>query len=130
VPACLRIVLSSLGIALEESELRDLCDCTLSGTDALKAVDAVRQLGFGGTAKNTLSFAELRRLIADGCHPIVFVDLRPVDGIRDIHAVVVIGIDQQAVIVLDPVEGERSLPIQAFSSAWAMRHNLAIIIQK
>jgi hypothetical protein len=46
VPACLRIVLAHLGLTLTETELRTLCDCTPFGTDALKAVDAVRQLGF------------------------------------------------------------------------------------
>ena len=60
VPACLRMVLSSPGLDVPEAELRARCDCTAFGTDALKAVDAVRQLGFPGTAKYNLSLDELR----------------------------------------------------------------------
>ena len=130
VPACLRMVLASFGVELPESELRTRCDCTHFGTDALKTVDAARQLGFAGTAKHTLTFEELRTLVADGHHPIVFVDLRPIDGLRDIHALVVIDVSQQEVIVLDPLKGERSLPSQVFNAAWAMQHNLAIIARQ
>src|SRR5438132_7346831 len=90
VPACLRMVLGGFGVEVEERELRARCDYTLSGTDALKAVDAARQLGFAGTAKYTLSLEELRTLVADGHHPILFVDLRPIDGLRDIHALVIL----------------------------------------
>ncbi len=130
VPACLRMVLASFGIEIPESELRTLCDCTFSGTDALKAVDVARQLGFTRTGKYTLSTEELRTLIADGYHPIVFVDLRPIDGLRDIHALVVIDVGQQEMIVLDPLKGERVLPSQVFNAAWAMRHNLAIVVAR
>lgn len=124
------MVLGGFGVEVGESELRARCDHTLSGTHALKAVDAARRLGFAGTAKYTLSVEELRTLVADGHHPIVFVDLRPIDGLRDIHALVIIGISQQAISVLDPLKGERSLPLQAFSTAWAMRHNLTIIVER
>src|SRR5437870_10372961 len=87
VPACLRMVLGSFGVDLAESELRDRCDTTpFDGTNALKAIDAARELGFPGIAKYTLTLEELRTLVADGHYPIIFVDLRPIDGIRDIHA--------------------------------------------
>jgi ABC-type bacteriocin/lantibiotic exporter with double-glycine peptidase domain len=42
VPACLRMVLSSFGLEISETELRDRCDCNPFGTDALKAVDMAR----------------------------------------------------------------------------------------
>lgn len=124
------MILGSFGMAIEESELRALCDCTFFGTDALKAVDAVRQLGFTGTAKYTLSPEELMALVAQGSYPLVFVDLRPIDGLRNIHALVVIGASQQEVMVLDPLRGERALPLQAFNTAWAMRHYLAIMVER
>lgn len=130
VPACLRMVLGSFGIDLPEDELRTRCDCTpLYGTDALMAVEVARQLGFAGTAKYTLSPAELQTLITMGHHPIVFVDLRPIDGIANTHALVIIGITQQDVTVLDPLAGERTLPVQTFHTAWAMRHNITILVE-
>lgn len=57
VPACLRMVLASLGVFKTEQELRELCDCTvLEGTSALKAVDAARASGFKNTQKRNLIF--------------------------------------------------------------------------
>ncbi|RUT06603.1 hypothetical protein DSM106972_028600 [Dulcicalothrix desertica PCC 7102] len=44
VPACLRMVLSVFEVDMSEAELRQLCDSTPFGTEALKAVDAVRNL--------------------------------------------------------------------------------------
>jgi ABC-type bacteriocin/lantibiotic exporter with double-glycine peptidase domain len=131
VPACLRMVLGSFGLDLTEDDLRARCDCTsLYGTDALKAVEATRQLGFAGTAKYTLSPSELRTLVSIGHYLIVFVDLRPIDGIADNHALVIIGFSPQEVTVLDPISGERMLSLQTFHTAWAMRHNITILIER
>ena len=125
------MVLGSFGLDITEGELRQKCDCTpYSGTDALRAVDVVRQLGFAGTAKHTLRLEQLVTALTDGHHPIVFVDLSPIDAIQVVHAMVVVGASHHQIVVLDPLKGERSLPIQAFSTAWAMRHNLAIIVER
>jgi hypothetical protein len=72
------MVLSSFGVDLPESQLRALCDSTILGTDALKAVDAARQLGFTNSAKYTLTLDELKNLVAAGHYPIVFVSLFPI----------------------------------------------------
>ena len=50
VPACLRMLLLSFGLDIPEIELRVRCDTTILGTDALRVVDAARQLGFTGSA--------------------------------------------------------------------------------
>jgi ABC-type bacteriocin/lantibiotic exporter with double-glycine peptidase domain len=129
VPACLRIALSSFGFEITEERLRELCDCTpVFGTDALQAIKAAHQLGFNGTAKYTLSFGELRALVEDAKYPIAFIDLRPISGIKQAHAVVVVSVSDSAVIVYDPEYGERALSHQSFNMAWALRHNLAIVV--
>lgn len=130
VPACLRVVLSSFDLDISEAELRDLCDCNPFGTEALKAVDAVRGLGFPKTAKLTLSVDELVTQVNAGFYPIVFINLLPIDGIKVGHAVVVITIDQANVSVYDPLQGERILPRSTFDTAWAMMHNLSILVHK
>jgi ABC-type bacteriocin/lantibiotic exporter with double-glycine peptidase domain len=130
VSACLRMVFGSFGVDIAEDELRERCDCTPYGTDALKAVDAARQFGFAGTAKHTLTLEELRTVVTEGQHPIVFVDLTPIEGTEAIHTLVVCAVSQYEVSVLDPLKGERLLPLQAFSTAWALRHNLAIIVER
>lgn len=53
-------LLSRFGLELTEAELRTLCDCTPLGTEALKAVNAARQLGWTKTVKLTLTSASGR----------------------------------------------------------------------
>jgi ABC-type bacteriocin/lantibiotic exporter with double-glycine peptidase domain len=130
VLACLRIVLASLGLELSEAALRTLCDCTPFGTEALKAVDAARQLGFPQTVKHTLPTRELEAQVRRGIYPIVFVSTLPIDGIKGGHALVVIDMDQAGVSVYDPQQGERLLPRTTFDYAWVMIHNVAILVQK
>lgn len=124
------MVLGSFGLELVEAELRTLCDCTPFGTEALKAVDAVRQLGFAQTVKHTLSAHELEVQVRRGAYPIAFVNTLPIDGIKGGHAVVVVDMDQDGVLVYDPLRGERLLPHTTFDTAWAMMHNVAILVQK
>ncbi len=95
-----------------------------------KGVDAARQLGFAKTAKHTLSINDLETLVANGQFSIVFIDLRPIQGFKEAHALVVIGISDLAAQVYDPAKGERFVARQTFGTAWAMRHNLAIIVEK
>jgi ABC-type bacteriocin/lantibiotic exporter with double-glycine peptidase domain len=130
VPACLRMVLATLGLELTESELRKRCDCTPFGTEALKAVDAVRALGFEQTIKSTLSITELEQQLKLGLLPIAFVNLLPIDGVKVSHAVVVTAVDLGQVIVCDPLYGERALPRSTFDAAWSMMRNLVILVQK
>jgi len=129
VPACLRIVLSGFELDISEAELRKLCDCTPFVTEALKAVDAVRNLGFTKTSKSTLSIEELVTQINSGLIPIVFINLLPIDGIKVGHAVVVIALDHANASVYDPLRGERILLRSTFDTAWAMMHNLSILVQ-
>ena len=129
VPACVRMVLASFGRELSEAALRVLCDCTPFGTEAINAVDAVRQLGFPDTGKHTLSLDELAVQVRRGLSPIVFVNTLPIDGITGGHALVVVGIEQTDVAVYDPLHGERHLPRATFKSAWTMMHNLTLLIQ-
>ena len=128
VPACLRMVLGSFGVDISESALRTRCDCTPYGTDALMAVDAARALGFAKTAKYTLSLEELQTVVTGGRCPIVFVDLHPIDGLDAIHAMVVVDVSEQEVVVLDPLRGERRFPVYVFTAAWARRHNLVMLV--
>jgi ABC-type bacteriocin/lantibiotic exporter with double-glycine peptidase domain len=124
------MVLAGHGLEISEVALRTLCDCTVFGTEALNAVDAVRRLGFAQTMKATLSMAELADQSRRGSYPIVFVNTLPLDGIKGGHAVVVLDIQQAEVTVYDPFQGERVLSRDPFTTAWAMMHNLVILVQR
>jgi len=130
VPACLRTVLASFGLDVSESELRILCDTTIFGTAALKTVDAARALGFTDTAKHNLTLGELMAAVDAGFYPIVFVNLDPISGKDAAHAFVVVEASASAVMVYDPLHGERSLSRETFRAAWALMRNVAVLIAK
>ena len=131
VPACLRMVLSSFGVDLSEEQLCKLCDCTaFGGTDALKVVDAARQLGFCNTIKSTLSMEELLTQINSGCYPIVYVNLLPIDGYKSSHAMIVIEVEESDISVYDPLQGKRKISRSIFEKAWMIQRNLSIMVQK
>lgn len=129
--ACLRMVLAALGIEHPEDELRLLCDCGINGTEALKIVDAARQLGFAGTRKHNLTMGELAAELVQGKHPIVYVRTRLTDSqFPSEHAFVVLNITHERVTVLDPWAGERQIPMPEFERDWRRMRNLTILCQK
>jgi hypothetical protein len=111
------MVLAHLGREVTEATVRTMCDCTVFGTEALKAVDAMRQLGFPGTTKQTCTLEELRALVRGGQWPIVFVNTLPITGERNAHAVVVVVVASAQLTVYDPLDGERGLPQATFLTA-------------
>lgn len=125
------MVLSGFGLQFDEAELRRLSDCTPLGTDAFRLIEAARQLGFTASRKHTLaSLDELSRLIDEGMFPIVYVDLWPIKGglSGQFHSLVVAGIEQEDVLVLDPLVGQRRLTREEFQAAWAEMRFLTIVI--
>ena len=123
------MVLLGFGQDVPEAELRHLCDCTFVGTEALKAVDAARQLGFPGTTKHNLTLKELATILTDGFFPIVYVEMSPINGMYEPHAFVVTGVNDFSVEVLDPAMGEDILPHSVFEAAWTLRRRLTIIVK-
>jgi ABC-type bacteriocin/lantibiotic exporter with double-glycine peptidase domain len=128
VPACLRIVLAGLGVEITEVRLRQMCDCTILGTEALNAVDTARKLGFPMAHKENLSIEQLDAVVQSGCNPIVYVNLRPIDGEEGIHAMVVKALDDLWIEVYDPLMGKRQLERAMFDAAWRMTNRLTILI--
>jgi ABC-type bacteriocin/lantibiotic exporter with double-glycine peptidase domain len=124
------MVLSHFNLSVSEAELRARCDCTIFGADAPYVVDMARQLGFNKTDIRNLSPDELRTVIAEGHYPIVYVNLLPIDGREGTQALVALEIENDAVTVYDPDQGERLLPIDAFFKAWDLKRNLAIIVDE
>lgn len=122
-------MLAGFGLELSEARLRELCDCTFDGTAALKIVNAARTLGFAHTAKHTLSRQELEELLTVEIFPIVYVDLRPLEGRVGTHALVILDLRADAVMVYDPEVGKQTYARPAFTAAWAAQNNLAIIVK-
>ena len=123
------MIFAGFGLTVSEDELRERCDCTFLGTEAFQAVAAARHYGFINSAKHTLTMNELENLVTNGDFPIVYLNLAPVDGINQRHAVVVTAVTAFSLVVLDPAVGERLIPRDVFGVAWKMRHNLAILVE-
>jgi hypothetical protein len=124
------MVLAGLGLEVAEERLRELCDCSpLFGTSAGLEVEAVRSLGFAGTAKFTLGYDELLSLVVDGQFPIVYLSLEAIAGTEVAHAVVVVAADERVVTICDPLYGERVVSRQSFTTDWAARHNLVLLVE-
>lgn len=129
--ACLRMVLATFGIEQTEEELSLFCDCGIRGTDALKLVDAARQLGLTGTRKFNLTMGELIAELGHGKHPIVYAQTQ-IKGVQfpTKHAFVVLDISPDMVTVLDPWEGERQITRTRFEHDWQLMRGLTIMCQK
>ena len=124
------MVLSHFNLSVSEAELRARCDYTIFGADAPYLVDVARQLGFDKTDIKNLSPDELQTILDEGRHPIVYVNLLPIDGREGTQALVALEIGDDVVTVYDPDQGERLLPIGAFFKAWELKRNLSIIVDK
>lgn len=127
------MVLSTFGVFVDEAALRQLSDCSSLGTDAFQLVEAARKLSFIATRKHTLaSVDDLIRLLDEGSFPIVYVDLWPLQGgsSGQYHSLVVEEIKQESIVVLDPMVGEREMPIEDFQAAWEEMRCLVIVVDQ
>ena len=126
------MVLEHLGLVKTEAELRLLVDTSglLGGTNALRIVDAARRLGFPDTAKYNLNLQELLWALQQGFFPIVYIAIRlqPNTPVQT-HSVIVIEINEQGVLTLDPVSGEVTHTIDEFNEMWELRRGLTILIK-
>jgi ABC-type bacteriocin/lantibiotic exporter with double-glycine peptidase domain len=137
-PACLRMVVESLGVFKTEQELRELCDCTYDsvflpgGTDPhpFKLKAAAQSLDFANTMIASPSFDELKSELGRGLYPIVYIKTRLVpDKPLQLHAVVLTEISEITVDVLDPWRGEHVFSIEDFLTEWELARRVTIIVE-
>jgi ABC-type bacteriocin/lantibiotic exporter with double-glycine peptidase domain len=69
-------------------------------------------------------------LLDEALFPIVYVDLWPIKGglSGQYHSLVVVAVERERVIVLDPLVGERHISREDFQTAWEEMRLLAIVI--
>lgn len=67
-------------------------------------------------------------MVADGRYTIAYFSLEAIGGTEESHAVVVVEADDQAVTVYDPLHGERRISLPSFTTAWAARRNLVLLV--
>ena len=90
-------------------------------------VKCARTLGFAAE-KEYSNLDRLRQHLATNLFPILYVNLFFIDGIDSVHAVVATEFEDQFINIIDPLTGERLIPLSAFEKSWQMLNSLAILV--
>ena len=130
VAACLRAVLAALGAHYSEDDLAPACNTDPSGATLSDAASAVRSLGFNALFLPEATFEMLSEWLQQGVPMIVGIAVDDLAyGVTGGHAVVVCGIEQGQIIVIDPAIGaERRLELEKFLRAWRRRNNRGLVV--
>ncbi|MBX3052142.1 MAG: C39 family peptidase [Caldilineaceae bacterium] len=131
LPACARVVLGYLGKNHSEAELAFAFRTVhWAGTLAENAIDGLEQMGYEVFWFHNADLTKLRLLLSQGWPVIVLLYASDLPhGREGIHAIVVIGIENDQVICLDPsLPNELILDLRQFAAIWAGLDNQGIVI--
>lgn len=130
VAACVRMVLTGLGHSLTEADIRRRCGQLTLGMRLNQVANGLRDLPVAVAYELEWSLDDLVGAVRVGTNPIVGIDLRPVEGIFAYHAVVVVDITAEQVLVHDPRhrKGASSIGLNTFQAAWKAADREAVII--
>ena len=120
LPACARMVLATLGHNHTETELAQAMGSYSFGTPS-SHITRLQRLGYQ-VLYATATLDELRRYLAAGHFPIVFVaaDFLPWADFSGFHALVLVTVSDIEVSVMDPslASGPTPMTIDAFLLTW------------
>jgi ABC-type bacteriocin/lantibiotic exporter with double-glycine peptidase domain len=132
LPACLRMCLAYLGVEFAEDVIVAACATRARGTTLGEAVDGLERLGFTGETGEARTLDWLDEQLA-GAQPVIVALLLGDEGGSGrltIHAVVVVGADEQRVVYHDPQLGPRqSMSREEFLDRWDLTGGKALLIQ-
>ncbi len=121
LPACIRMVLAYRGKLIDEDDIAAVCGTTPHrGTLPERAVEGVQQLGYHALWFENADLSRLQDLIDHDWPVIVFLRSRDLpNGGRGLHGLVVVGVETDTVVVLDPQSVRRyAMTTRQFLSAW------------
>ena len=126
------MVLGSYGHQVPEPYLREICGCDDTGTSPQRlAQAAVEYFNLRESAASNLSLVELKEALRQGLWPIVYLGLLDLDLIN-FHAVVVVEVRDNDVLVLDPEldpPGEAAFETSDFERRWYRAGGRTILIR-
>jgi ABC-type bacteriocin/lantibiotic exporter with double-glycine peptidase domain len=130
--ACVRMILAFYGKDYSESDLRKLLKTRMGGTSPARLMWQLPTLGFEALVE-TGSLRSLSEHVDSGQPCIVHVWTPPLPhwDKEAIHALVVIGMSEDSVLIHDPSlpTGPTTVPLSSFVNAWAATDYLMIAIQ-
>lgn len=130
IAACVRMVLTGLGHPVTEEDIRHRCGQLTLGMRLNQVANGLRDLPVAVAYELGWTFDDLVDALRAGTNPIVGIDLRPVEGLFAFHAVVLVGVTAEHVLVHDPrdLKGPRSIGVNTFEAAWRAADREAVII--
>jgi ABC-type bacteriocin/lantibiotic exporter with double-glycine peptidase domain len=107
LPACIRMVLAYRGKLIAEADIAAACGTApLRGTQPERAVEGVQSLGFQALWFENADLPRLQDLLEHDWPVIVFLRARDLPGGgQGLHGVVVTGMANDGIVVLDPQPG-------------------------
>jgi len=127
------MVLAFQGAAYGEEELCDLLETQQAGTAVLNVL-LLSQPPVGCRAEVTsASLGDLGRRVQEGIPPIVFVATAALSYWQTdcLHALVVVDIEEQAILIHDPAfeNAPLTIPLDEFLAAWGELAQLTALIR-
>lgn len=134
LPACVRMVLAFYGEQHSEEELRRILKTRVTGTSPANLMLNLPGIGYSARVFDS-SYAFLQSCISDDMPCIVHLWTPSLPHWHDaaIHAVVVTGIEDDVVLINDPVLSTPATPVlvEDFLEAWtATDHTLVLVLPR
>lgn len=127
------MVLACQGMVFGEEVLCDLLETQQAGTEVLNVLLLNQRLPGCNAEVASASLADLGRWLQQGIPPIVFVATGPLRHWHTecLHTLVVVGIEEQAVLVHDPAFAHApiTIPQSEFLAAWGELSQLTALIR-
>jgi len=125
------MVLGYLGRTHDEAEIAEACDTVpMRGTNPANAIEGIQRLGYQALWFENADLKRLANLVENKWPVIVFLraDNLP-HGRSGLHCVVVIGVTEQTLLMLDPaLEAQFAMRFTEFLSAWQALDAQGIVI--
>lgn len=126
--ACLRMILAHHGTNVTEDELVQAATFESCGISTEEVKRLAERYGFQAEY-GYLNLDAVAEFIAQGTFPIVFLDLRPIDGKDAFHTVIPIRVSRRSITFLDPQQGQRRVARRIFEQARSWWSDAALVCE-
>jgi ABC-type bacteriocin/lantibiotic exporter with double-glycine peptidase domain len=103
VAACIRMILNSYGLQLDEVTIRSRCGHTSLGMRLNQLAKGLAELPVHIEYHTDWNMDDIKETLRRGVFVIAAVDLRFIDGINAFHAVVIAEVQSDLIVVHDPL---------------------------
>ncbi|MBL7170030.1 MAG: C39 family peptidase [Candidatus Aenigmarchaeota archaeon] len=127
---CVKMVLEFHGKKFGLKNLHKLCNFGKHGCSILDVIGGLEKANVKSSYGN-LSISELKKMIENKKPVICIINslFLPWIKVFAFHSVVVVGYEDEKIVLIDPLSGEKRLDIFEFLDAWGIFNNLSVIVK-